>query len=650
MTSAEPMAKDEGGAAPATDGLHEQHGHGHVHGSRGMLMLGALGVVFGDIGTSPLYAMQTALGAVTHHGRVPSEGDVLGVVSLIIWALILIVAVKYVALVLRADNDGEGGILSLLSLVHPPSAKEMVPMVVFLGICGAALLFGDGAITPAISVLSAMEGLVVADSHLGAFVLPLTVAVLVALFAIQYRGTGVIGRLFGPIMALWFGVLALAGLSHVMQRPDILIAFNPLSAEHLLVHAPGVAFAVFGAVFLALTGAEALYADMGHFGAGAIRRAWFVVVFPALILNYLGQGALLLDKPEAVDNPFYRLAPDWALVPLVILATMATVIASQALISGVFSMTRQAITLRLLPRMSISPTSRKSYGQIYVGVVNWLLMIATLMIVLGFRHSEALAAAYGIAVSATMLITTILLRRVMRELWNWPAIPTNLMMGFFAAIDLAFLVANSTKLLEGGWLPLAIGGFIAFLMVAWRKGTAIVQIKLSEGGTTFADFMRQVEETVVHRLPGTAVFVTRTADRVSPMLVHHVTHNRVLHEHVILLTLVPTKRPRVPAGERLSVEQVGNGFWRVTVRIGFMQKPDVPTVMRGLARLGLAFCREEVTYYISHERLIRAERNPALSGPIWTAYHLMQRLGLRASDYFHLPPEQVMEVGFRLEV
>ncbi|WP_044561542.1 KUP/HAK/KT family potassium transporter, partial [Azospirillum sp. B4] len=292
----------------------------------------------------------------------------------------------------------------------------------------------------------------------------------------------------------------------------------------------------------------------------------------------------------------------------------------------------------------------RSYGQIYVGVVNWLLMLATLMIVLGFRHSEALAAAYGIAVSATMLITTVLLRRVMRELWHWPSLPTNVMMGLFAAVDLAFLVANSTKLLEGGWLPLAIGGFIAFLMVAWRKGSAVVQVMLSEGGIDFAEFMRRVEETVVHRLPGTAVFVTRTADRVSPMLVHHVTHNRVLHEHVILLTLVPTKRPRVPAGERLSAEHLGNGFWRVTVRIGFMQKPDVPTVMRGLARLGLAFCREEVTYYISHERLVRKERGSALSGPVWTAYHLMQRLGLRASDYFHLPPEQVMEVGFRLEV
>ncbi|MDE1148602.1 MAG: potassium transporter Kup [Azospirillaceae bacterium] len=646
MTQAAQVEKKQGGAV-AEDGHHDHPAHGK---GAALLVVGALGVVFGDIGTSPLYAMQTALGAVTHHGRLPSEGDVLGVVSLILWALILIVAVKYVGLVLRADNEGEGGILSLLSLVHPPNPKEMVPVVVFLGICGSALLFGDGAITPAISVLSAMEGLVVADKNLADFVLPLTIAVLVGLFAIQHRGTGAIGRLFGPVMALWFAVLAGVGLYHVVQRPDILMAFNPLSAEHLLIHAPHIAFAVFGAVFLALTGAEALYADMGHFGATAIRRAWFAIVFPALILNYLGQGALLLDNPQHVDNPFFHLVPDWALVPLVALATLATVIASQALISGVFSMTRQAITLRLLPRMTISPTSRKSYGQIYVGVVNWMLMTMTLAIVLGFRHSEALAAAYGIAVSATMLITTVLLRRVMRELWNWPAWPTNLMMGLFAALDLAFFVANSTKFLEGGWLPLAIAGFIGFLMVAWRKGSATVQIKLSEGGIAFSDFMRRVEETVPYRLPGTAVFVTRTADRVSPMLVHHVTHNRVLHQNVILLTLVPTKRPRVPAGERLSVEQVGGGFWRVTVRIGFMQRPDVPIVMRGLARMGLAFCREEVTYYISHESLVRKDKGSALSAPLWTAYHLMQRLGLRASDYFDLPPEQVMEVGFRLEV
>jgi KUP system potassium uptake protein len=647
---------------PHTD-LAEAHGaHSHRHPLGVAAAVGALGIVFGDIGTSPLYALQAALQATGH--ALPQGFEVTGIVSLIFWALTFVVSIKYVAIVLRADNDGEGGILALASLVmgkcqgkklvdaddSTSPQKLRLTFVLVLGVLGAALLYGDGAITPAISVLSAMEGLKVQAPSLETWVIPGTLVILVALFAAQRRGTGHLGKLFGPIMTLWFAVIALMGIYGIAQAPQILAALNPLSAIRFLAAEPGVAFVVFGAVFLALTGAEALYADLGHFGAKPIRLAWFAVAYPALILNYMGQGALLLNHPDATDNPFFKLAPELAVLPLVVLATLATVIASQALISGVFSLTRQAITMRLLPRMTIISTSGEAYGQIYVGLVNWLLMLATLLIVLSFHSSANLASAYGIAVSGTMLVTTLLLYRVMAAFWNWPGWVALGLTVAFALIDFGFLSANAMKFFDGGWLPLAIGGFVAFLMIAFREGTLAVQQRLAENSIPFNKFLSSINDMTLLRLPGTGIFVTRLEKAVSPMLVHQIEHNRVLHEHVILLTLEPTKRPRVRASERLTIRDLGNGIWSVKVKLGFMQRPDIPTALRGCSKLGLKFLHDDLHYYIAHESLVRRSQGERLPGIFWFAFHFMHRMGLRAADYFNLPPRKVIEVGFRVEI
>jgi KUP system potassium uptake protein len=619
------------------------------HGPWPLAALTALGIVFGDIGTSPLYALKVALAATGH--EVPSPGDVLGIVSLVVWSLAIIVALKYVVIVLKADNEGEGGILALLSLVAPPGPiKRRLPIFMLLGICGAGLLYGDGVITPAVSVLSAMEGLEVAAPNFQAWVIPVTLVILVGLFLIQRRGTAEIGKLFGPIMLVWFISIGALGAYGIARGPGILLALDPHLGVAFLIGNPGTAFAVFGAVFLALTGGEALYADMGHVGAPAIRIAWFGLVFPALLLNYFGQGGLLLAEPAAIDNPFYKLAPGMLLLPMIALAAAATVIASQALISGVFSLTRQAIQMRLSPRMLVVPTSSRAYGQIYVGIVNWGLMAATLLVVVLFRTSDNLAAAYGIAVSGTMLITTLLLYRVMRGKWHWPLAAALPVTTLFATIDAAFFSSNCLKIVEGGWLPLAIGGFVGFTMIAWRYGNLEVQNRLAANSIPFEDFIGQVEHMLVARLPGTGVFVTRMAETASPMLLHQVAINRVLHEHVILLSVQPTRRPRVPASERLEIREVGHGFYRVIVKIGFMQRPDIPTALRGCVRLGMTFCKDNLTYFIAHESLVRRPKDSALPSLIWIAFNLMHRLGLRASDYFHLPPKQLMEVGFRLDL
>ncbi len=647
---------------PHTD-LVEAHGaHSKRHPLGVAAAVGALGIVFGDIGTSPLYALQAALQATGH--ALPQGYEVTGIVSLIFWALTFVVSIKYVAIVLRADNDGEGGILALASLVmgkcqgkklvdaddSTSPQKLRLTFFLVLGVLGAALLYGDGAITPAISVLSAMEGLKVQAPSLETWVIPGTLAILIALFAVQRRGTGHLGKMFGPIMSLWFAVIALLGLYGIAQAPQILMALNPLSAIRFLLAEPEVAFVVFGAIFLALTGAEALYADLGHFGAKPIRLAWFAVAYPALILNYMGQGALLLNHPDAADNPFFKLAPELAVLPLVVLATLATVIASQALISGVFSLTRQAITMRLLPRMTIISTSGEAYGQIYVGLVNWLLMLATLLIVLGFHSSANLASAYGIAVSGTMLVTTLLLYRVMAVFWNWPGWVALGLTAAFGLIDFGFLSANAMKLFDGGWLPLAIGGFVAFLMIAFREGTLAVQQRLAEHSIPFNKFLSSINDLTLLRLPGTGVFVTRLEKAVSPMLAHQIEHNRVLHEHIILLTLEPTKRPRVRASERLTIRDLGNGIWSVKVKLGFMQRPDIPTALRGCSKLGLKFLHDDLHYYIAHESLVRRSQGERLPGIFWFAFHFMHRMGLRAADYFNLPPRKVIEVGFRVEI
>ena len=626
----------------------DSHTHTH-HGPWWVAALTALGIVFGDIGTSPLYALQVALKATGD--ATPTPEDVLGIVSLIFWALTLIVAFKYVAIVLRADNEGEGGILALLSLVIAKGdVKRRLPILVLLGVAGAALLYGDGVITPAISVLSALEGIKVVAPALEPWVIPLTLVILIGLFLIQRRGTAEIGRLFGPIMCVWFVAISIFGLVSIIDSPEILRALDPRQASRFLADDPAVSFAVFGAVFLALTGGEALYADMGHVGAPAIRRAWYGLVMPSLMLCYFGQGALMLEHPEAVDNPFYKMVPGWALAPMIVLAAMATVIASQALISGVFSLTRQAIQMRLSPRMPVVPTSVHAYGQIYIALVNWLLMLATLVVVVLFKSSDALASAYGIAVSGTKLITTILLYRVMRDKWHWPRFAAWPLILVFAAIDATFFAANATKLVEGGWLPLAIGALVCFIMLSWRLGNIEVQKRLNEDSMPFADFMDQVDNMLVARLPGCGIFVTRMSERASPMILHHIEHNRVMHEHVILLTVLPTRRPRVPVAERLEIQDLGHGFYRVSVRIGFMQRADIPAALRACHKMGLDFCRDTLHYYVGHESLVRRSKDSALSGPVWEAFNFMHRMSMRAADYFHLPQKQVIEVGFRLEI
>ncbi len=552
-------------------------GGGELHkGSPVFLALTAIGVVFGDIGTSPLYTLSVTLGATGH--ALPTASDVLGIVSLIFWALMAIVSLKYVVLVLRADNDGEGGILALLSLV----ASERIangpgmPILVLLGIVGAALLYGDGVITPAISVLSAMEGLRLVAPAFEDFILPLTLAILIGLFMMQRRGTASIGRLFGPIMVSWFVVIGLLGVINIWAAPEILKALSPGEAARFVLANPLIAFAVMGGVFLALTGAEALYADMGHVGPTAIRRAWFGLVLPALLLNYFGQGALVLADPKAADSPFYKLAPHWALIPLVGLAALATIIASQALISGVFSLTRQAMQLGLCPRMRIVPTSPEEAGQIYVPTANWLLMIGTSLVVVLFKTSHHLAGAYGIAISGTMLVTTILLYRVAIGRWKWPPALAMLIIVVFGAVDATFLASNSLKIVDGGWFPIAVGSAMVALMLCWRQGSSLVRHRLQDMSMPLERFVDNVDKMVVARAPGVGVWLTKVTHGASPMLLHHVKNNSVMHETVVLMTFVADRRPRVPLAERHSIEELGHGIYRIQVRLGFMQTPDIP--------------------------------------------------------------------------
>jgi KUP system potassium uptake protein len=628
----------------------DQANYLHHAGSPWFLALTALGVVFGDIGTSPLYAFQVALLGVGH--PVPTAADVLGIVSLILWALTVMVSLKYVVFVLRADNDGEGGILALLSLVAADQVSNgaKLPALVLLGVVGASLLYGDGVITPAISVLSAMEGLKLVTPGFEQFIVPATIVVLVGLFFIQRYGTGSIGKLFGPIMVAWFVVIGLLGLANIWMAPGILRAINPAEAARFLIDDPKIAFVVIGAVFLALTGGEALYADMGHVGAAAIRRAWFGLVLPALLLNYFGQGALVLVDPTAADNPFYKLAPGWALIPMVVLATFATIIASQALVSGVFSLTRQAMQMGLCPRARIISTSFDEAGQIYVPAANWLLMTGTLLTVVLFRSSENLAAAYGIAVSGTMLITTILLYRVAVSRWQWPpgvAIP---IIALFGAIDAAFLVSNSIKIVEGGWFPLIVGAAIAILMLSWRKGSSEVRRRLQEMSMPLQEFLIYSNQTVIGRAPGMGVWLTKVEHGASPMLLRHIEHNRVLHETVVLLTFVSDRRPRVPFHQRHSVHRLGHGFYRIQVRLGFMQTPDIPLSLINCNKLGFDADLDHKNYYIAHETIVRRDAGSSMEPMSFAVFSCLNRIASRAPDFFRIPHDAIIEVGFRVDI
>jgi len=646
-TAGKPLDPDLKDRARGTTPDHPGEARPHV---QSFLALTALGVVFGDIGTSPLYTFSTALNATGHP---PTTTEVLGIVSLTFWALMILITVKYVTFVLRADNDGEGGILALLSLVERDEGgaqRVKLPFVVLLGVIGAALLYGDGVITPAISVLSAIEGLKFSPGAAN-FVVPATLVILVALFAIQYRGTGSVGRLFGPVMVVWFLVIGILGLVSIVQAPEILWAFNPMAAVRFAVASPLTLFVVLGGVFLALTGGEALYADMGHVGTRAIRQAWFGLVFPALILSYFGQGAHVLVDPTAIANPFYSLAPSWALIPMVVLAALATIIASQALISGVFSMTRQAIQMGLCPRSMIVPTSSDEAGQVYLPTANWLLMAGTLLVVVMFRSSDALASAYGIAVSGTMLVTTMLLYRVAVHRWNWPPVVAGLVIAVIGGIEAIFLVSNSLKITQGGWFPLVIGAAIATLMLCWRKGTLVMRQRLLEMSILPLDrFLGYVDDLIIGRAPGLGVWLTKVEHGASPMLIRHLQHNRVFHQRVLLLGYAFERRPRVPFAERHKVENVGHGFYRGRVRLGFMQPPDIPRTLENFRMLGFDADLEHKHYYVAHETIVRREKGSAMGRIPFAIFSFLSKIASRAPDYFKIPNDGVIEVGFRIEI
>ncbi|HYS48877.1 MAG TPA: KUP/HAK/KT family potassium transporter, partial [Xanthobacteraceae bacterium] len=537
--------------------------------------LAALGVVFGDIGTSPLYTLKTVLALA---GERPGRDVALGSLSLVIWTLIVVTTIKYVSVAMRIDNDGEGGILALMALLGVK--RERRPTIVAVGLFGAALIYGDGAITPAISVLSALEGLTIATPAVTPYIVPAAVAILVALFAIQPQGTSRIGRAFGPIMALWFVAIAALGIGGIVKHPAVLLAINPMYGASYLFSGGAGAFLVLGGVFLCVTGAEALYADMGHFGARPIRLAWSALVLPSLVLNYAGQAALVLQGEPTGDNIFYRLCPSALLIPLVVLATVATVIASQAVITGAFSMTRQAIQLGWMPRLHITQTSAEGYGQIYVGIVNWLLMIVTVGLTIGFGKSDNLAAAYGIAVSATMLMTSALVFIALREVWGWGLPAAAALAGVFLVIDAAFFAANLTKVAEGGYVPLLLAASVYFIMVVWHVGATAVAERLHDSVMPIEEFMARIDRGRVPRVPGTAVFLTRTLRDAPPVMVWHLKHNRALHERLFVLTVIIQPTPWMREAERLAVEEIAPSFWRATARFGFMERPDIPVLLR----------------------------------------------------------------------
>jgi KUP system potassium uptake protein len=613
------------------------------------LTLAALGVVFGDIGTSPLYAFKEAFDGA--HGLPLSEANVLAVLSLVFWSLTLVVSLKYVSIVLRYDNGGEGGILALLALAMRVTRNrpQLAWTVATLGILGASLFYGDAILTPAISVLSAVEGVSVATPALHHWVEPLTVGILVWLFAIQSRGTGAVGKLFGPITVLWFMTLAALGAVSIARYPAVLAALDPRYALGFAVHSPGAAFLVLGAVFLALTGAEALYADMGHFGRGPIRLAWFGLVFPSLVINYFGQGALVLGNPAALKNPFYLLAPPELLPPLVVLATAATVIASQASISGAFSVTQQAARLGYLPRMPIRHTSATERGQIYVPPVNWTMLALVLLVVLGFKSSNAIASAYGIAVSATMVLDTTLIAIVA---WSLAKRVNPLFFALLAAIilvELTFFAANATKFADGGWFPFACGLALFAILTTWKRGGTVLAAREAARRVSLSR-LTEVCDASVPRVPGTAVYLSADPDAVPPVMLHNLKHNKVLHERVVFLTIADGEGPRVPDVERTELRVLERGrVYQATLRYGFMEEPDVPEGLRLLRRHGLAIDPMEATFFLGKTSIAPAARRGAFT---WrrTLFRWMQRNAPPASEYFKLLPERVVELGTRISV
>jgi KUP system potassium uptake protein len=638
-------------SAPPPERHHHNHPTANPVGKRlAVLTLTALGVVYGDIGTSPLYTLREAFSP--EYGLTPNPASVYGILSLVFWALMLVVVVKYLVFVLRADNRGEGGVLAMLALIlqtqHRSQDSRRRALFVVLGVFGTALLFGDGVITPAISVLGAVEGLEIATPTLQPFVVSITVVILFLLFVVQKRGTDRMGKAFGPITLLWFLTIGTLGLIEILRGPQILAAVNPIYAARFFSLHGFVGFTALGAVFLAVTGAEALYADVGHFGKRPIRLAFFALVLPALLFNYFGQGALLLRNPQAVANPFYLLAPRWFLYPLLVIATLAAIVASQALISGAFSLARQSVQLGFSPRLTIVHTSEREHGQIYVPEVNKALMVGTLLIVLGFRSSDALGAAYGIAVTGTMAITTILFAAVARTQWGWPTWRIGALVTFFFAFDFAFLGANALKIREGGWVPLAIAASILAVMTTWKRGRQILAELMRRSNMPLDLLLVDIGRKPLVRVSGTAVFLTSDAEGAPVVLLHHLKHNKVLHKQVVLLSVVSADVPEVEDSERVQVTPLDHGFYRVLARYGFMETPNVPRVLAMAAQQGLHTRRQETSYFLGRERLIPTGKSRMVR---WRKklFAFLSRNALSATEYFGIPPNRVVELGAQIE-
>jgi len=619
-------------------------------GYLGTLALAALGVVYGDIGTSPLYAIRESF--YGPHGIPVTPGNVLGVLSLVFWSLVLVVTIKYHIVIIRADNKGEGGVLALMALVNGSRlARGLTPrrIMIVLGIFGSALLYADGALTPAISVLSAVEGLEIATPALASWVIPVTLGILIGLFLLQSRGTARIGAMFGPVMLVWFAVLGVLGLSEIVRQPGVLAAVSPEHAVRFFAENLGRGFVVLGAVFLVVTGGEALYADLGHFGHRAIQIAWFSAALPCLLLNYFGQGALLLRDPATAENPFYHLAPNWALYPLIVLATAATIIASQAVISGAFSLTRQAVQLGYSPRLRIEHTSSREIGQIYVPAVNWGLMLLTCALVLGFRTSSNIAGAYGVALSTLMLITTLMFYVMSREVWRWSITRAALVVGLFLLMDVPFFAANALKIRYGGWVPLVIAAAVFVLMTTWKRGREILGKRMLEKTMPLKMLLADLAAEPPIRVPGTAVFMYGTTDGTPPALIHNLAHNKVLHEKIVFLTVVTHDVPHVPAAERVTVKRIGKGFHSVIASYGFMDDPDIGDVLGACRVQSLDIRIEGTTFFLGRETLVTSERHGMAQ---WreNLFAFMSRNALRATAFFKIPANQVFEVGAQVEL
>ncbi|MBU9867263.1 MULTISPECIES: low affinity potassium transporter Kup [Rahnella] len=602
-----------------------------------------IGVVYGDIGTSPLYTLRECL--TGQAGIAVTQSALFGFLSLIFWLLMLVVSVKYISFVMRADNDGEGGILTLMALAIRNLNPRWIPFIMFIGLVGGSFFYGDGVITPAISVLSAIEGLEIIGPSLDRFIIPFSIAVLTLLFFIQKNGTGSVGKIFAPVMVVWFITIGALGIGGIVRNPDVLQALNPYWAVHFFVEFKTVSFFALGMVVLSVTGGEALYADMGHFGKKPIRIAWFVLVGPSLVMNYFGQGALLLSQPAAIKNPFFLLAPDWALVPLLVLATLATVIASQAVISGVFSLTRQAVRMGYLPPMRIIYTSDVESGQIYIPVVNWLLYFAVLIAIVSFKHSSNLASAYGIVVTGTMVITSVLIGIVMIKNWGWKSWAGGLVITAMLLIDVPLFAANLSKIFSGGWLPVAIGLTILVIMLTWKTERSRLLRRLRQDPEALEALITSLEKAPPQRVPGTAVVMSRGQYEVPLVLLHNLKHNKILHERVVLLTIVTEDVPYVHNVQRVIIEQLSPAFWRVIARYGWREKPNVTDILYRCGLEGLQSNMNETSFFMSRDTFILGEPRPWYLKARGKLFQVLQRNSLRAPEHYHIPPNRVIELG-----